>query len=152
MYNESMEIIEKLEGKKIDLVLNKVMEGDDKKGYVPALLYKMVLHNTNEVVGFCDARIGYNENIYYGGHIGYSVREEYRGNGYAVEAVELLKKVFKANDMRWIYITNNPDNHPSIRVCEKAGARFVKLVELPEYNEQRVEMGELFKNIWELKF
>lgn len=147
-----MEVITKLQGKKIDLVLNKFVEGDDDKGYVPALLYNIVLHETDVLVGRCDARIGYNENIYYGGHLGYSVKEEYRGNGYAVEAVELLKQVFKANNIRHIYITNNPDNHPSIRVCEKVGAKFVKLVELPEYNSQRVELGEMFKNIWELKF
>ena len=147
-----MEVINKLEGKKIDLVLNKVVEGDEQRGYVPALLYNIVLAGTETVVGRCDARIGYNENLYYGGHLGYSVKEEFRGNGYAVEAVELLKKVFRANNMRWVYITNNPDNHPNIRVCEKVGARFIKLVELPEYNNQRVELGETFKNIWELKF
>ena len=147
-----MVIIDYLKGKKIDLKLNKAVDGDDSKGYVPALLYNIVLTGTDTIVGRCDARIGYNENIYYGGHLGYSVKEEYRGNGYAVEAVELLKTVFKANDIHWVYITNNPDNHPSIRVCEKVGAKFIKLVELPEYNSQRVELGEVFKNIWELKF
>ena len=147
-----MEIIQRLIGKKIDLVLNKMVDADDERGFVPALLYNIVLHGTDEIVGCCDARIGYNENIYYGGHLGYSVKEEHRGNGYAVEAVELLKQVFKANNIRHIYITNNPDNHPSIRVCEKVGAKFIKIVELPEYNNQRIELGETFKNIWELKF
>lgn len=40
-------------------------------------------------MGYCDLRIGYNDNLYYGGHIGYGINEEYRGHHYDAKACEL---------------------------------------------------------------
>ena len=90
--------------------------------------------------------------MYYFGHIGYSVKEEYRGNGYAVDAVNLVKKVFKINNFNMIYITNNPDNNASIRFCEKLGAKLIKMMEFKEEDLKNFIVKDSFKNIWELKF
>ena len=147
-----MKIVKRINGQKIDLVLDKTTKGDPAKNWVPACFYNIVLHGTNQVVGVIDARIGSNENLYYGGHIGYTVNEEFRGHGYAVEAVELVKQVFILNEMHKVYITNNLDNKASIRVCEKAGAKFIAVEELPSHNDMRVKRGETHKNIWELSF
>ena len=146
-----MKIIEFISGNKVDLSLNRVVEKDVKNNIMPSQRYDILLHDTKIIVGRCDARIGYSEDLYYGGHTGFYVKEEYRGNGYAVEAVELLKIVFKENKMKWIYITNNPDNTSSIRVCQKLGAKFIKVVDLPEGNAMRVNDEEYYKNIWKLK-
>lgn len=151
VYNKLMVQIDKLEGKNIDLILTDFFNDETKSWFVPAFLYKIVLHNTNIAVGSCDARIGYSENLFYGGNLGFFIKESYRGNGYAVEAVRLLEKVFKDNGMKEVYITNSPDNNSSIRVCEKVGAKFIKLVEVPEEHEIRKEGGEVYKNIWLLK-
>ncbi len=147
-----IKIIDKLEGKKIDLVLDKFIEENKEKGYLPALMYHIVLKGTNNIVGHCSAKIGYNEFMYYAGHTGFSVNENYRRQGFATEAVNLIKKVFKANGMNWIYITNNPDNQGSIRVCEKVGAKFVKMMEFSEQELRKFAVEDSYKNIWELKF
>ena len=147
-----IKIIEKVEGKRVDLVIDRFVPENKEKGFVPAILYHIILKESNEIIGHCSARLGWNESLYYCGHIGYSIKEEYRGNGFAVEAVNLVKKVFKLNNMNWVYITNNPDNHASIRVCEKVGARFVKMMEFSEQDLKKFATRDSFKNIWELKF
>lgn len=38
-------------------------------------------------MGQCDLRIGYNERLYYGGHIGYQIDEKYRGHHYSKKPV-----------------------------------------------------------------
>lgn len=140
-----------IEGKKIDLVLDRFFEEDQDKKIVPTFLYYVLLHNTSTIIGHCSASLGFNEQILYVGNIGFEIFPEFRGNGYAVETVLLLKKVFKVNHMNEAYITNNIDNNASIRVCEKVGAKFLKMVEIPEDNERRIECGEFFKNIWLLE-
>jgi len=146
-----MKVIKKIQGKEIDLILNEFCEAIPEKGYVPKFIYDIVLHDTQTIIGECDARIGYNDNIFYGGNIGYSVNPEYRGHGYAGEAVKLLYKVFQENDINKIYITNNPENINSKRVCEKLGANFLGLFELPADNPMRIEDGESHKNIFEIE-
>jgi len=146
-----VKIIEKISGEKIDLIIDKFVPENKEKGYVPTILYHIVLSGTNEIVGHCSARLGWNEYMYYCGHIGYSVKEENRGNGFAVEAVNLVKKVFKENNINSVYITNSPDNHASIRVCEKVGAKFVKMIEFTEEELKKLAVSDSFKNIWKLK-
>lgn len=141
-----------IEGDRIVLSIDKFIPENKEKGYVPAILYHVILKRENKVIGHCSARLGWNESMYYCGHVGYSIDEEYRGNGYAVEAVNLVKEIFKANKMNFIYITNSPDNHASIRVCEKLGAKFIKIMEFTEQDLKRFAAQDSFKNIWELKF
>lgn len=50
--------------------------------------------------GTCDLRIGYNDNLYYGGHIGYRVFPEYRGNHYAGGKLLEIVELPEGNDMR----------------------------------------------------
>lgn len=146
-----IKILEEVDGKRIKLRLDTFIEERKDKGLPPAILYHIILKKTGEIIGHCSAKIGYNEILYYAGHIGFSVKEEHRGKGYAVEAVNLIRKVFKLNNMNWIYITNNPDNHASIRVCEKVGAKFIKRVEFAEQDLRRFAVSDSFKNIWQLK-
>ena len=147
-----IQILEKIDGKRIDLVIDKFVPENKEKGYVPAVLYHIKLKANSEIIGHCSARLGWNESMYYCGHIGYSVNENFRGNGYAVEAVNLVKKLFKLNGFNMIYITNNPDNNASIRVCEKLGAKFIKMMEFKEEELKNFATRDSFKNIWELKF
>ena len=146
-----VQILNKIKGERISLVIDKFVPEDKIKGYVPAILYHVVLNKNNEIIGHCSARVGWNESMYYCGHIGYSINEEYRGNGYAVEAVNLIKKVFKVNNIGVVYITNSPDNHASIRVCEKLGAKFVERREFSEQDLKRLASEDSFKNIWKLR-
>ncbi len=137
-------------GERIDLKLREKFEAIPEKGYVPKLIYDIVLKDSGVVIGECDARIGQNENTYYGGNIGYSIFEQYRGNGYATEAVKLLLNIFKDNNMKEVYVTNDVSNYASKRVCEKSGGEFLGIKELPQDSELRKD-GETHVNIFLIK-
>jgi tagatose 1,6-diphosphate aldolase len=132
----------------IDLIIDEKAPADDKKGYVPAYKYKITLHGSSESIGNIDIRIGNNENLYYGGHIGYRIDEPYRGNNYASKACSIIKLVAAAHGMDRLIITCNPDNIASRRTCEKTGLKLLKIVNLTPHNEMYKE-GEREKCIYE---
>jgi len=121
------------------------------KKHVPS--YKFAICKNGEQIGFCDLRIGYGggekgDNLYYGGNIGYTIYEKFRGNGYAVEACKLLVPIAHAHKMTKLLITNNVENTASRRVCEKLGAKLLRPARLPEYNDLYKE-GQRFSNTFE---
>jgi len=116
------------------------------KKWVPG--YHFAICKGGEKAGYIDLRIGYTDGLYYGGHIGYGIDENHRGNGYAVRACRLLKPVAKAHKMTKLLITNNITNTASQRVCEKLRARFVRIVRLPEWHDL-YKNGARFANIFE---
>lgn len=132
----------------IYLKVDKRYPGNKKIDYVPSYLCGIYLCKDNTKVGAIDIRIGYNEGIYYGGNIGYFIIEEYRGNNYAYKACLLIQEIAKKHKMKKLYITCNPDNYPSRRVCEKLGLRLVEITKLPEDNPMYLE-GEKEKCIFE---
>lgn len=135
-----------LKNDEIQLVLEKTVDGDETKNWVPA--YHFFICSPDGVrMGTCDLRIGYNDNLYYGGHIGYRVFPEYRGNHYAGKACLLLFELARKHNMEYLYITCNPDNYASAKTCEYAGGRLLEIAELPEGNDMRDE-GEFEKRIY----
>lgn len=85
-----------LKNSEIQLVLDRTAEGDTEKGWVPAYYFR--IFNNNTEVGRCELRIGHNEKLYYGGNIGYSIDEKYRGNHYAGKAcLQPQQLCFKKN-------------------------------------------------------
>jgi tagatose 1,6-diphosphate aldolase len=67
----------------------------------------------------------------YAGHIGYGINERYRSNRYAAKACNLIKPVAIDHGFKTLWITCNPDNHPSRRTCEILGCELVEIVDLP---------------------
>ena len=135
-----------LKNDEIQLVLEKTVDGDETKNWVPA--YHFFICSPDGVrMGTCDLRIGYNDNLYYGGHIGYTIFPEYRGNHYAGKACLLLFELARKHNMEYLYITCNPDNYASAKTCEYAGGRLLEIAELPEGNDMRDE-GEFEKRIY----
>jgi len=132
----------------IDLKIEDKTPSNEEKGYVPAYKYRITRHNSNDSIGNIDIRIGYNDNLYYGGHIGYRIEKSYRGNSYASKACKIIKQVAIAHGMDKLIITCNPDNSPSRRTCEKAGLKFNEIVDLPSHNEMYQE-GARQKCIYE---
>lgn len=143
-------IFEKLVGKGIDLVFKNFVPAVPEKNFVDCCNYDIVLHDTQTVIGNCSAKLGFNDVMFFIGNVGYEIDENYRGNGYAGEAVELLKELFKANHFDKIYITNVPKNSSSRRVCEKLRAQFLGTYEIPEGHIRRKEFGERYMNIFVL--
>jgi len=83
-------------------------------------------------MGKCDLRIRYNDNLYYSGHIGYTVFPEFRGSHYAGKACLLLFQLAVKHNL---YITCNSDNYASRKTCEYAGGTLLEIAELPEGND-----------------
>ncbi|MBS5939724.1 GNAT family N-acetyltransferase [Clostridium sp.] len=136
----------------IDLKIEKKVPANEEKGRVPSYKYRITLHNMEDTIGAIDIRIGHNENTYYGGNIGYTINEEYRGNSYASKACKIIREVAIVHGMEKLIITCNPDNFPSRRTCEKSGLKLREIVDLPIYNQMYVA-GERQKCIyeWDLK-
>ena len=127
--------------------------GDPEKNHVPG--YEFLICKGNDKVGRINLRIGYggglfNCNLYYGGQIGYDIGEPHRGNGYAGRACRLVIPVAKAHGMTKLLITTNYTNKSSMRVCEKLGARLIRTVQLPEWNDMYKD-GQRFQNIYEME-
>lgn len=136
-----------LKNAEIQLLLEKTVDGDEERKWVPA--YHFSINDLNGIrMGVCDLRVGYNDNLYYGGHIGYRVFPEYRGNHYARKACLLLFQLARKHGMNYLYITCNPDNFASRKTCEYAGGKLLEIVELPEGNDMRDD-GEFEKCIYQ---
>ena len=88
----------------------------------------------NNIVGQCSFRVGDvdNRHIKYGGNIGYNIDEKYRGNKYSLKACKLLIYLAKLHGMKNVYITCDPENIASIRICDLLGAEFITVLNLPE--------------------
>ena len=98
----------------IDVILNEKYGGDDSKGFSPEYKFKILLHNSSEIIGHINLRIGNTEKILkYIGHIGYGINDQYRGNKFAAKACSLIKQVAKENGLDSVIITCNPNNYAS---------------------------------------
>ncbi len=131
----------------LELVLVKTVPGNEEKMYVPAYQFTMTNTFTREKMGDVTLRIGNNENIKYGGHIGYGVEEEFRGNHYSARSIKLLLPFAKKNGLEEVSITCDPENAASRKTCELAGGNLVDTVDLPEDNDQ-YKRGERQKCIY----
>lgn len=136
-----------IKGDEIDLIIERKVPENKKKGYVPAYLYAINLAGTNLTIGTIDLRIGTNSSTYYGGHIGYAIDEKYRGNHFAAKACLLLRQVALSHGMDVVIITCNPENIASNKTCLKLGAELVETVDLPIDNDMYLE-GEFQKCIY----
>lgn len=129
-----------LKNDEIQLKLEKTVEGNVEKDWVPAYHFA-ICNKEGTKMGVCDLRIGHNDKLYYGGNIGYSIDKEYRGSHYAGKACYLLFELAKKHNLEYVIITCNPDNIASRKTCEYAGGELLEVVELPEDSDMR-ERGE----------
>ena len=136
-----------LSDNEIYLVCTKKASGNAEEKLVP--WYEFAICKGGEKIGGVNLRIGYTDGLYYGGQIGYNVDEAYRGKGYAAEACRLIVPVAKAHKMEKLLITNNITNTASRRVCEKLGAKLLRVVRLPEWTDLYIE-GQRYENIFEM--
>ena len=137
-----------LNNEEIQLILEKNIEENPEKGWVPAYLFA-ICNAAGEKMGTCDLRIGHNQGLSYGGNIGYRIEEKYRGHHYAGKACLLLFELAKKHDLGYVIITCNPDNYASRKTCEYVGGELLEIVELPEENDMR-QRGEKQKCIYKI--
>jgi len=144
-FDGHIELTEELRDSEIFLICTKKGLADPERGFVPS--YHFAVCKGSEQIGQVDIRIGYNERLYYGGNHGYGINEAYRGNGYAARAVRLLAPIAKAHGMTKLLISNDLDNIASARVCEKLGAKLLRVAPIPAWHDLAIKRSEI--NIWE---
>jgi predicted acetyltransferase len=99
---------------------------------VQTYFFRMLDTRSGDEAGRINLRLGSGTHIErYAGHIGYFVEPEHRGHAYSARALRLLRNVARQLGVDPIWITCDPDNIPSRRACERAGAEFVEIVDVP---------------------
>ena len=110
-------------------------------GLVPQTVY-WVLDADGTAIGMVRVRHHLNEKLrLHGGHIGFFVRRDQRGKGYAKEALRLALDELRERGEKRALLTVDPDNTPSIRVIEANGGRLENTVTDPE-------TGKQFRRYW----
>lgn len=123
--------LEDLQYGPVKLLFRKVVETDSTRGLVPFYHFEILKIN-GEVVGHINFKNGETEHVLqYAGHVGYEIKEPYRGNGYAYFACLALKPFLKRKYDQ-IILTSDPQNFSSIRTIEKLGAKFINEVVVPQ--------------------
>lgn len=130
----------------IQLRLLRTVDGCPERQWVPAYHFAICAADGTPM-GACDLRVGHNEQLYYGGNIGYRIDPLYRGHHYAAKACQLLFELARRHGLRYVLITCTPDNGPSRRTCELAGGRLLAVALLPADSDMRLR-GETEKCIY----
>lgn len=101
-----------------------------------------LLNADGVAVGMVRLRHYLNDKLrFHGGHIGYFIRRDQRGKGYAKEALRLaLSELRNLGESRAL-ITVEPDNLGSIKVIERNRGRLENVVTDPE-------TGKQYKRYW----
>ena len=103
------------------------------EGFIPCTTYWVMLDN--KIIGLANIKHYLNDHLRKrGGHLGLSIDKDYRRKGYGLASTKLL--IEKARDefgIDDILLTNEPDNIPSRRMCEKLGAELVDIDEHCHY-------------------
>lgn len=118
-----------LENDELILKITQKYSGDDEM--IPFYYYDIIRKADSATVGKISIRIGNNFHSYYNGHIGYEIFKEYRGNGYAYKASQMVLDVARFNGMDFIYLTCDESNIASYKTIEKLGAELVEICDAP---------------------
>lgn len=106
----------------LELILVKTNPYDPLTGWVPDYHFEMRPHGEKKVMGAIRLRIGSNAALHYAGHIGYEVKPEFRGHGYAARACRLLFPLAYSHGLKRVSLNVDPKNTPSVRTCLRIGA------------------------------
>jgi tagatose 1,6-diphosphate aldolase len=133
----------------LKLVLQKSQSAEESVWGVAAEIYDMVVDG--EKVGHISLRLEDTPAIIgFTGHIGYFVKEEHRGHGYALAACRLALPIARGHGLKTVWISCNPDNAPSKRTIERLGAEYVDTVDLQPGNRYS-DRGETQKRRYRLE-
>ena len=135
----------------IDLVPLHFPPPDPELGFGREQIWRITLHNSRKEIGQVSYRAGESRCVYYYGHIGYHIDEQWRGHHYARRACLLLKKEILLSGKTSVVITCDPDNIPSRKTCEKIGCLWEGIVPVPEDIRKRFDISDQkCRYIWHL--
>lgn len=102
-------------------------------------IFKIFLAGSNIFIG--TIRVTYdNMRDNFLGNIGYELKREYRGNGYMLETLNILRKPLINKGLTKPIITTKKDNYASIKTIKNYGG--VKLEDDKWYNIFEVDLGK----------
>lgn len=119
----------------VRLILRETAEAVPEKNHVPRYSFDIALPD-GTVAGECSLRVGHNTLTWFGGNIGYGIREPFRGHRYAARACSLLFRLASMHDMDYAIISCSPDNAASERTILLSGGMLVDETDVPEDTEQ----------------
>lgn len=107
----------------------------------------LISKESNQLVGQCGLLVREVENKFEI-EIAYSILQEHRGKGYAIESAEKCKDFAFSNNFhdRLVSIII-PENKSSKNVAIKNGMKFIKQI---NYNNKKMELFQITKNEWEI--
>ncbi|NMA07691.1 MAG: GNAT family N-acetyltransferase [Clostridiales bacterium] len=116
-------------GDAVTLMVMRRNPPDIKHGWTAALHFDILANGTR--VGICSLRTGYNEALFYSGHLSYTVFPKYRGHGYAADASYVMTKLAAAYGMPSVTICCVPENSASRGTARKAGFAYTGVSPIP---------------------
>ena len=130
----------------MELILEEYVHENLPKGFQPYSIYCMIVDNVE--VGRLVLREGRDEEVYFAGHIGYSVYEEYQGHHYAYQACLLLREML---DFDHLLITCNPDNYASLKTIQRLGCQYIETKTIPAHLKKDFASEDTEKMIFNVK-
>ncbi len=132
---------EVLKNDEVCLICNQQRPEVPEKGWCAAKHYAICNPKSRGLSGYqkigdCELRMGSTESLRLGGHIGYAIKEKYRGNHMAEKTCRLLFEEAKRLDMPFVWITCGDQNIASRRTCERLGCELQEIVEI-DTNEKK---------------
>lgn len=115
----------------IDLVLSNSDISDAECGIIGGYLFRIYHKKTREYVGYVSLRLGESPALYYLGHIGYRIEEEWRGNGFAGKACKLIQPLLQRLRMESVVITTDVGNIASRKTCEHLHCALERIAPVP---------------------
>ena len=97
-------------------------------------MYYIYLCETGQLIGYSDLRVGHSLSLYYYGNVGYRIRPEFRGHGYAYRASMLLIDLARKLNMGYVIFTVSPDNIASVKTCQKICGECREVVNVPSWH------------------
>lgn len=105
----------------------------------------LISKETNEVVGQCGLLVREVENNFEI-EIAYSILQEFRGKGYALESAKKCRDfAFENNFNERLISIIIPENESSKKVAIKNGMEMIKQI---EYNNKRMDLYQITKSNW----
>ena len=126
---------EVLKNEEVCLICNQQRPEVPKKGWCAAKHYAICQAIPNRIFGYkkigdCELRMGENENLRLGGHIGYVIKGKFRGMHMAEKACRLLFEEAKRLNMSFVWITCGERNMASRRTCERLECELQEVIEI----------------------
>jgi tagatose 1,6-diphosphate aldolase len=134
----------------VTLHFDSLKPGDSEKGYVPYYHFR-IIDTTGNDVGHINFRIGNTDHVLFcAGHIGYEIKEQFRGHSYAYHACITIAPFVKSFYSS-VLLTCSPTNLASKHTIEKLKCNYLGEHQLDQ-NEQAYKNGERtrYRYLWSL--